>query len=56
MGYSTTSKAYRVFIKKTLVDEESIPVTFDESNISLLERNIEDDENILEDKVNESNE
>ena len=56
LGYSITSKAYRIFNKKTLVIEESIHVTFDDSNISHLERNIKDDENILEDKVNESNE
>ena len=32
LGYSNTSKAYRVFNKRTLVVEESIHVTFDESN------------------------
>ena len=31
LGYSSTSKAYRVFNKKTLVIEESIHVVFDES-------------------------
>ena len=56
MGYSTASKAYRVFNKKTLVVKESLHVIFDESNISHLKRNIEDDEIILEDKVNESDE
>ena len=47
LGYSTTSKAYRIFNKKILVVEECIHVTFDESNNSHLEKNIEDDENIL---------
>ena len=32
LGYSTSSKAYRVFNKRTLVVEESIHVIFDESN------------------------
>ncbi|MGR6722309.1 hypothetical protein, partial [Aeromonas veronii] len=31
MGYSTNSKAFRVFNKKTLVIEESIHVVFDET-------------------------
>jgi len=30
LGYSLTSKAYRVFNKRTLTIEESIHVTFDE--------------------------
>ena len=30
LGYSTSSKAYRVFNKKTLTIEESIHVTFNE--------------------------
>ena len=33
LGYSTTSKAYRVFNKRILVVEESIYVVFDESNL-----------------------
>ena len=32
LGYSTSSKAYRVFNKRTLVVEESIHIVFDESN------------------------
>ena len=32
LGYSSSSKAYRVFNKRTLVLEESIHITFDESN------------------------
>ena len=31
LGYSSTSKAYRVFNKRTLVIEESMHVVFDES-------------------------
>ena len=31
LGYSTTSKAYRVFNKRSLVVEESIHVVFNES-------------------------
>ena len=32
LGYSSTSKAFRVFNKRTLIVEESIHVVFDESN------------------------
>ena len=32
LGYSTSSKAYRVFNKRTLVVEESMHIVFDESN------------------------
>ena len=32
LGYSNSSKAYRVYNKRTLVVEESMYVTFDESN------------------------
>ena len=34
LGYSTTSKVYRVFNKRTLTVEESIHVIFDETNPS----------------------
>ena len=37
-GYSSSSKAYRVFNKKTMVVEESVHVVFDESNESLERR------------------
>ena len=37
-GYSLSSKAYRVFNKKTMVVEESVHVVFDESNESLERR------------------
>ncbi|RCU38697.1 transposase, partial [Acinetobacter baumannii] len=32
LGYSSSSKAYRVFNRRTLIVEESVHVTFDESN------------------------
>ena len=38
LGYSSYSKAYRVFNKKTMVIEESVHVVFDESNESLKRR------------------
>ena len=37
LGYSNSSKAYRVYNKRTLVVEESMHVTFDESNPSFAE-------------------
>ena len=42
LGYSTDSKAYRVYNKRTLVVEESVHVTFDEHN-SLSKNVISDD-------------
>jgi transposase InsO family protein len=44
LGYSLTSKAYRVFNKRTLVVEESIHVKFDETNTL----NKMDDEEIID--------
>ena len=38
LGYSTSSKAFRVFNKRTMVVDESIHVIFYESNNSLQER------------------
>ena len=38
LSYSSSSKAYRVFNKKTMVVEESVHVGFDESNESLERR------------------
>ena len=50
LGYSTSSKGYRVFNKRTLVVEESIHVVFDEyTNQS--DHFIEEEENIIEDKL-----
>ena len=56
LGYSKTSKAYRIFNKKTLVVEESIHVIFDEFNNTYLEKKIDDDENIFENMVIKINE
>ena len=47
LGYSTTSKAYRVFNKRTLVVEESIHVIFDESNTLHEERKFDDDDVVV---------
>ena len=48
LGYPTSSKAFRVFNKRTMVVEESIHVIFDESNNSLQERESFDDDLGLE--------
>ncbi|KAL6337946.1 hypothetical protein AAG906_005411 [Vitis piasezkii] len=48
LGYSTSSKAFRVFNKRTMVVEESIHVIFYESNHSLQERESFDDDLGLE--------
>ncbi|KAH9801427.1 hypothetical protein KPL71_001026 [Citrus sinensis] len=42
LGYSNSSKAYRVYNKRTLVVEESMHVTFDESNPSSTKKVIVD--------------
>ncbi|PON67240.1 hypothetical protein PanWU01x14_104150 [Parasponia andersonii] len=44
LEYSTTSKAYRVFNKRTLIVEEFMHVIFDESNTLQNRRNIDDDD------------
>ena len=46
LGYSSSSKAYRVFNKKTMVVEESIHVVIDESNDSLERRESVDDDDV----------
>ena len=48
LGYSTSSKAYRVFNKRTMVVEKSIHVIFYESNHSLQEKESFDDDLGLE--------
>ena len=48
LDYSTSSKAFRVFNKRTMVVEESIHVIFYESNNSLQERESFDDDLGLE--------
>ncbi|KAH9782035.1 Integrase catalytic domain-containing protein [Citrus sinensis] len=44
LGYSNSSKAYRVYTKRTLVVEESMHVTFDESNPSSAEKGVVNDD------------
>ncbi|KAH9671809.1 hypothetical protein KPL70_017497 [Citrus sinensis] len=44
LGYSNSSKAYRVYNKRTLVVEESMHVSFDESNPSSTEKVVVDDD------------
>ena len=53
LGYSTTSKAYRVFNKITLVVEESMLVVFDESNTFSKEKIIEEDDVGLHESSND---
>ena len=48
LGYSTSSKAFKVFKKRTMVVEEFIHVIFYESNNSLQERESFDDDLSLE--------
>ena len=43
LGYSTNSKAYRVFNKKTLTVQESMHVVFDESNSPLSKKSIDEE-------------
>ncbi|KAH9658635.1 Integrase catalytic domain-containing protein [Citrus sinensis] len=44
LGYSNSSKAYRVYNKRTLVVEESMHITFDESNPSSAEKGVANDD------------
>ena len=43
LSYSNTSKTYRIYNKRTLVVEESMHVTFNESNPSFMEKVVDDD-------------
>ena len=55
LGYSTTSKAYRVFNLRTRTLEESMHIKFDEfEELEILERIIEEDEE--ESQINSINE
>lgn len=47
VGYSSSSKAYRVFNKRTLCIEKSVHVVFDES-ADLRNRDMKDDDDLLE--------
>ena len=51
LGYTTTSKAYRFFNKRSLVVEESIHVIFDESNDYHIEKTIDEEENLLQNEL-----
>ena len=53
LGYSLHSKAYRVFNKRTLIVQESIHVSFDESNPFANNNKDEDDVLVLNKSVNE---
>ena len=44
LGYSNSSKTYRVHNKRTLIVEESMHITFDESNTSSTEKIVVDDD------------
>ena len=46
LGYSLSSKAYRVFNKRTLVVEESMHVIFDETNTSKEEKHVSFDDDL----------
>ena len=43
LGYSLQSKAYRIYNKITMIIEESIHVSFDESNAILPRKDVLDD-------------
>ena len=43
LGYSLHSKAYRIYNKRTMIVEESIHVSFDESNAISPRKDILDD-------------
>ena len=47
LGYSTTSKANRIYNKRILMIEESIHVMFDETNDLSLSRPLDDDDDDL---------
>ena len=55
LGYYLTSKAFRVFNKRTLVVEESIHVIFDESNPPSRKDSLDDDDDvrILQENIDE---
>ena len=55
LGYSLTSKAFRVFNKRTLVVEEYIHVIFDEFNPSSRKNSLDDDDvGILQKNIDET--
>ena len=48
LGYSLSSKAYRIYNKRTLTIEESMHVSFDETNTSKEDIVVCDDDDIIE--------
>jgi hypothetical protein len=56
LGYSSNSKAYRVFNKRTMVVDESMHVVFDEANPFYIKNNCDDEPNPLDNKASKSNE
>ena len=54
MGYALNSKAYRVFIKTSLIVEESIHVVFDETNVAPRKGVIANDDVDFEDQIVEN--
>ena len=55
MGYALNSKAYRVFNKTSLIVENSIHIVFDETNAAPRKVDCDDDVDIEDSKVEESN-
>jgi hypothetical protein len=55
LGYSTNSKAYRVFNKRTMVVDESMHVVFDETNPFHIKNNFDDEPISLDNKASSSN-
>ena len=55
LGYFINSKAYRVFNKRTLAVEESMHVTFDESNPFSMEKVFVDDDVVLSKEIQNIN-
>jgi hypothetical protein len=55
LGYSTKSKAYRVFNKRTMVVDESMHVVFDETNPFHIKNNCDDEPISFENKASSSN-
>jgi hypothetical protein len=56
LGYSSNSKAYRVFNKRTMVVDESMHVVFYETNLFHIKNNCDDEPISLDNKASSSNE
>jgi hypothetical protein len=55
LGYSSNSKAYRVFNKRTMVFDESMHVVFDEANPFYVKNAGDDEPNPLDNEASKSN-